>query len=45
MSRGKVETTTLFALKMECSKSKKAIGTYSCNQVLNIKDIKDSEVK
>ncbi|KAJ5202625.1 hypothetical protein N7449_004704 [Penicillium cf. viridicatum] len=41
---GQVEATTLFALKVECSKSKKAIETYSCNQVLNIKDIKDSEV-
>lgn len=36
----------LCTLKVKCSKSKKAIETYSwCNQVQNIKDIKDFEVK
>lgn len=40
---GQVETTTLFSLNVECNKSKKTIETYSwCNQVQNIKDIKDS---
>ena len=44
---GQVENhNPLRTLNVECSKSKKAIETYSwCNQVQNIKDIKDFEVK